>query len=566
MKTHAKKKFTALFTIALLILSLMLPSCDSIPGTLPADPAGSAESADSIGALGSASTPDSSGTQDPAVIPSPVRQLTFVSLNDVHGYIEQDETGKGGLSNTAYAINRLSRYYDDNDDKTTVRDDIILFGNGDMFQGTAISNVTKGRAVIEAMNAMGFDGMGIGNHEFDWGLEQILSYWDRDESNGEAAFPLINSNIRQKSQNRLVGDVNENDGVFTHTIVEKEGVKIGLISVIGPCENSISQNRLKDYSFDSVVASVEKAALELDAKGVDLISVNIHYGNAGGVNDYAANREIAALKNGQGNYLVDVIFNGHTHTLQAGQCKRPDGTAVPVVQGGGQNSGLSYVRLFYDADTDTVLSFENKYMKIDTVGNQYDPAVEAVIDRYAEQLKNQWQTLAISGVTVTHKSMLYDYVADIMVKALNADYAVSNNGGLRGNGGIQKGTSITEENLYEIIPFDNEVYYITIQGSALYDFYTKEADYYYFGQKSDNPPLSSLKGSDREYTLAIIDYVYTGNYFTGSYGDYTPYISSVENTHLCLRDLLTADVTLYGKAGILWDPAKGARIEKQNWK
>ena len=75
-------------------------------------------------------------------------ELTILSVNDLHGYIEQDNKGYGGLSNMAFKINEIR-----NENKY---DDVVLIGNGDLFQGTAISNMTQGAAVIECMNAMEF--------------------------------------------------------------------------------------------------------------------------------------------------------------------------------------------------------------------------------------------------------------------------------------------------------------------------------------------------------------------------------------------------------------------------
>ena len=122
-----------------------------------------------------------------SVVGPEIFDLNIFELNDTHGYIEQNEHGKGGLSNVAKMIDDV-RYQN-------TLDDVVLIANGDMFQGTAISNVTDGLSVIEAMNEMDFDMMGIGNHEFDWGINKILRYFDNDATNGEANFPLINKQI-----------------------------------------------------------------------------------------------------------------------------------------------------------------------------------------------------------------------------------------------------------------------------------------------------------------------------------------------------------------------------------
>ena len=197
-------------------------------------------------------------------------ELTFVSINDLHGSIEQNENGTAGISNTAAAIDKLSANYGKNG--KDVRDDIVLFGNGDMFQGTAISNMSKGRSVIEAMNDMRFDGMGLGNHEFDWGLDTVTAYFDGDKSNGEANFPLVAANVYKKSASGYIADLSNDDNVVNGVIVEKSGVKVGLIGVIGPCENSILATMVSDYNFrqDYITDRVKEIAVELKKDGAEI--------------------------------------------------------------------------------------------------------------------------------------------------------------------------------------------------------------------------------------------------------------------------------------------------------
>lgn len=487
--------------------------------------------------------------------------LTFVSINDIHGYIEQDDSGEGGLSNTAYMIDKMSAFYGDNDDETTTRDDVVLFANGDIFQGTAISNMSRGAAVVAAMNEMGFDGMGIGNHEFDWGLSEITKYWDGQNSDIKANFPLITSNIAQKSaDNTLLGDLSDDDNILPYTIVEKMGVKVGLIGAIGPCENSILQKMVADYTFEDVTQSVKTAALALKDEGADIISVNIHYGNADDPTHYDANRNIASLKDNDGDYLVDIIFNGHTHSRQKAYIERPDGSFVPVVQGGCNNKAVAYVKLVYDKAEDQVSFKGYGYEYVSTVGDNYDLNVQNVITDYTNNLLNSLPELAKSAVTPT-KSDFYDYVADIMLSAFESDYCISNFGGIRSNGNIRAGEAIKESNLYEIIPFDNAVYYIEMQGNAIYEHYRNNNGSCFYGVNEGAIDISELKGNTNYFTVSVIDYVYTGKYFDA----YRSGVRKETNTLIQLRELLIEDVTEYGRSNTAWNPANGSKLNKHEW-
>ena len=473
-------------------------------------------------------------------------KLTFVSINDVHGTIEQDDNGLHGLSNTAKMIDKMSANYLSGGD---VRDDVVLFGNGDMFQGTAISNLSKGRAVIEAMNAMRFDGMGIGNHEFDWGLDVVTAYFDGDESNGEADFPLIAANVYQKSQSQYIADESLTDNIVNGLIVEKSGVKVGLIGVIGPCENSILQKRVADYSFREkyITDRVKDVATELKNDGAEIISVNVHWG------DYY-NEELANVKDGN-DYLVDVIFNGHTHQQYKDEIRRGDGRYVPVVQGGRYNEAFAYVKLTYSTVNGNIKINSYGCKNVSDYEDEYDETVENIVSSYAETLIDNLPILATSAVTVNRAYALTGYVGKLMTKALGSDYSASNYGGLRSNGNITAGEPIKEDAFYKIIPFDNAVYLVEIQGKGLYEYYENcyvlpdsDSKRHYFGKADAAKSFSKLKNDENYYTLAIIDYVYTGTYFS----PYKKYIRKETETPLLLRDLLVEDAKLFGAADLKW--------------
>ena len=80
----------------------------------------------------------------------------------------------------------------------------MILSSGDMFQVTAVSNLSRGEVVVAAMNLIGFDAMTIGNHEFDWGVPALRRFCDGDEGNGEASFPFLAANIRLKASGELV--------------------------------------------------------------------------------------------------------------------------------------------------------------------------------------------------------------------------------------------------------------------------------------------------------------------------------------------------------------------------
>ena len=450
-----------------------------------------------------------------------VTKITTLELNDMHGYIER-QNGVNGLSSASYLIN-LIRNEDD-------KDNVILAANGDMFQGTALSNLTRGRSVVEIMNAMEFDFMGIGNHEFDWGLEEIFKYFDGNKNNGEANFPLVNSNVYFKSTNSVV--VYDGYNVLESLMLEKDGLKIGVVSCIGMLKSSILATRTEDYNFESIVSTATPLCKALKDNGADIILVNLHDGSGTGVSDYTTNTSLASIQY-KGKNLIDIVINGHTHYNQFGYIER-NGADLPVTQAACNCEYLGELCVYYDHVLgEVVYSRVATYNLQSVVGNKYDENIEAIVNEKYNDVKTQLEeTYCRAGETVRQKNQLFDWAAQVMLKSVGADVAVSNTGGIRSTGRIYAGENITLSNMFEIIPFDNEIILCEVQGSVLKTYLKTTSNYY--GLKN-NADVNSLSNS-YIYKVAVIDYVYYGNYFMSN--------SNPINTHVIYREALIEDLKL----------------------
>ncbi|HPJ86039.1 MAG TPA: 5'-nucleotidase C-terminal domain-containing protein [Bacillota bacterium] len=461
---------------------------------------------------------------------SDIFALTVITVNDLHGYIAQDDDGTGGISNMAYLINMIRN--------ANSLDDVVLIGNGDMFQGTAVSNMTRGLSVIECMNEMDFDAMGIGNHDFDWGIDAILAYFDGDETNGEADFPLLNANIYLVADDTLLSVVDGN--VFVYTIVEREGVQIGIISYIGDVYDSIIYYETEDYYFDNdIAASVAVIAEELDEAGVNIIVVNIHDGDSNGVEYYSVNNQLAALQNSEGEYLIDIVINGHTHSYQTGAITRIDGIPMLAIQAGGKGNAFGKIVLDIDMNTMTVTDYSIELVYVSSAGTNYDADVEEVVDEYLALTEGE--VLAVAGETVSNTSQLQDWVGNVMLASTGADIAISNTGGIRATGNITAGEDVTVADLYEISPFDNMLILMEVTYSDIEELLGNSSIFY---RLSDGVTLNE----EDTYTLVIIDYVY-------GWDQMETVRSSVDiNTGLLIRDTLIEDIRLKGVAEEVFNP------------
>lgn len=421
--------------------------------------------------------------------------LTIFELNDTHGHIEQSDKMMGGLSNTAQII-------EDERCKNNL-DDVVLIANGDMFQGTAISNLTEGRAMVEAMNEMNFDMMGIGNHEFDWGLHKILKFFDGDLSNSEANFPLLNANIYEKSSNELL--MLDSNKMFESTIIKKEEINVGLVSFIDNLESSINASVFAPYYIKTdFEARAKRICSDLKDQGADVIIVNIHGGDSGSVNDYYINNILSNITY-NGKYLVDAIINGHTHTRQKGFIERSSDVSVPVVQSSGNNKSIGRIELTIDNDTKDVTS--TKVVNVDVNNTSYNNHVESVVDYYSELIGNE--VFSIAGEPVSSEKALGAWASAVLRCATGASVAIINSGGIRSSGNINKGDNITINNVYEICPFNNQIYTCFVKGRDIYR-YLANSRYYYYSSVKD---ISEYQNDENYYLVSTVDYVFNGGYF-----------------------------------------------------
>lgn len=443
--------------------------------------------------------------------------IDILSTNDIHGYIEQDTSGKGGSSNMAYLMNQIRN--------TDTYDNTILIGSGDMFQGTAISNKSHGESVIDVMNEMDYDCMVLGNHEFDWGINTILNYFDDNEANGEADFPLVNSNV-YRDNNTLLD--NNTDKILSSYIIEKEAIKIGVIGLIGDVSSSIITSKLDGYYFDTdFTETVLDFGGNLKDQGCNIIVVSIHGGTSNDISTYTVNQALASLTY-NGRYLVDCVLNGHTHYNQYGTISRSGGVSMPVVQGGGNGASFGKITLTFNYDSAQVTSTAVRTVSVSSAGSNYVSSVEAIIDYWKTNLPDT--NLAIMGETITYTSDVKTWAANVMLKSMAADFAFSNNGGLR-TIDVTAGEYITDSDLYALVPFDNAVVRLTMSGSSVKSLINNSSLYYSGVTSSANINNSTI------YDVAMIDYVF--------YNYYLPTYISSSLTPYYYRDLLMEDVDMH---------------------
>ena len=407
---------------------------------------------------------DNDGSCDDCGI-SVIITFDFYALNDLHGKFD-DTDSQGG-------VDELSTYLAN---AYNTDDNVILLSSGDMWQGSFESNSTKGLIITDWMNELDFVSMTLGNHEYDWGEEHIKA------NVALAEFPFLAINIYERDTNERV------DYVQSSVLVERGGMKIGIIGAIGDCYSSISGDKVEDVYFKTGAALTELVKAEsekLRAEGADYIVYSIHGGF--GSNSSASMVQTSSLRGYYDASLskdgyVDLVFEGHTHKSYAFE----DEYGVPHLQNGGDNSGISHVevRLNFANGYDRVSVSE--IIKPSRYANLEDhPIVDELLQKYADQVDAGKLVLGQNS-RLRNSTEIKNLVADLYYEAgierWGDKYDIALGGGfisVRSPYDLAAG-EVKYSDLNSLLPFDNQLVLCSIKGRDLKNkFYeTNNSNYY----------------------------------------------------------------------------------------
>ncbi len=427
--------------------------------------------------------------------------LDIYYLNDLHGAIlpDSDQLGLSYIAN--FLITK----------KEANPNNVVILAGGDMLQGTALSNYYDGYSTISMMNNMYFDSFTLGNHEFDWGLNTVTAYFDGDDTNGEANFPLLGANVFYEGTSDIP------NGIEPYTIIERAGLKIGIIGTMGyGLESSIATSKITGYEFVEPVNIIKSYSYYLrTTEKVDLVFVVSH--DSGNINE-----DVAELS---GDYRVDAIFNAHSHRNYA-----QTNLGIPVIQSGANGEFVGHIRFLFNEDGElSAYSAENLDFYDSDLFQTQNTTVQTLIDTYqleTDELFND--PLITAGEDLSQSDLTY-WIARLMRITTGSDIAFHNIGGTRTD--IENGDVINLGVLYQIWPFDNVVKTTYLTGRQINLFKSSGDGRYY-----DTDVTVFL--DDVYYKVATNDYVFDKEYYPFIDGEYS------ENTGLLLRDIAVNELLL----------------------
>lgn len=403
------------------------------------------------------------------VDPDDIINFKIYYLNDTHGAVLKNGSEHG--------LSSIGNYI-----KKTKDNNSIFITGGDIFQGQVISNYNKGAVMVEIFNHLELDAFVLGNHEFDWGLDVILRFFDNSNSDVKANFPLLAANL-----------VDRNTGlrpefVDSHTIITRGIYKIGIVGVIGDGqESSIMALKVQDYQFTDAYRAVQRTVNEIKDQ-VDFILVVNHDEKD------EFNTKVSLLPK------VSAIFNGHSHRPQRGHKN-----GVPVIQSDSSGKVVGLVQLDYEKSKSGVNLKSTNMQNVSTHQylNEQDYEIDQIIYPYYLEVKQYYEDEILNANKTLSRGVLADYLSKLMVKYTNSVFGFQNFGGTRT--AINRGP-ITASDIFKVTPFDNDIVSIEIPGYDLKRLYRNEDNFYL---DIDYNSINDYQ----YYRIVTNDYSFYGSYY-----------------------------------------------------
>ena len=375
--------------------------------------------------------------------------LPLIETTDVHGHIVDASTDTVHYR-LAYIADKVKDIRGHGGAYRKER--LLLLDGGDLYQGTTISNLQLGKPIYVSFDKMEYDAVALGNHDFDWGFENMvdpdatLLDYDYNGRNHVNEVPVVCANLYQHG-NRV--SCTKDYVIVEKTAVNPRGgsvnVKIGIIGFAEDYSMSImaSQFSGKGYSIQENYTIANSLASELESTGQCDATILLTHGAADKAAERLGERSV-----------VDLVLGGHTHRTISGQTS----WGLAYLQGGKKSEAYAYAQLQFRVDEEGNISFTS-------VNDQQTIDVDATRDRHtfagqnAEDLDDDILTVSVMG----------NWMGDIMQRIGNADVAFLNSTSIRTYFSLdgQPSRNITVANVYDMFPFGTPIHVFRITYAEL---------------------------------------------------------------------------------------------------
>lgn len=361
-------------------------------------------------------------------------RLTIVHVNDLDRMEGAGESG--GVARLATVIA----------DVRAQGGTVLATSGGDSISPSLLSNFDQGAHMIALLNMVGLDAMAVGNHEFDFGPDVTRTRIS------EANFAMLSNNALEPDGTLL-------DGVAESMMVDVGDHQVGIFGLT--TASTAVKSTPGDVTFADPVDVAAATAAALREAGADLVIALAH-------TDRKEDRQLFDAGD------VDLLLSGDDHDLVI----EYDGN-VAMVESGSQASLVTIVTL----DIETVegrsgpeVEWAPAFAVINTLGVEPDPALAAEVAKYETFLSSELDIeigetpvmLDTRRTTVrAAESAFGNLTVDAMRVETEADLAITNGGGIRGDTTYEPGTMLTRRDVLTELPFGNKTVLLEVSGADI---------------------------------------------------------------------------------------------------
>ncbi|MFT5541150.1 MAG: 5'-nucleotidase/UDP-sugar diphosphatase [Glaciecola sp.] len=428
------------------------------------------------------------------------------------------------------------------DTKRSKTEAFFLFGGGSIGP-SALSNLDRGSHIVDILNSLEPDAMGIAKREFSY-FEDELSL-----RSYEAAFPFVSSNIIDTRIDALP------DGIASNALITKGKTKLGFISIVS--ERLIDEYLLKNIKVIDPIKATKAQSKILKEAGADIVIVHYFY-------PYSFISELLQ------NNVIDFAFISNTLLPPSEIAKIAKQARIFSID----SPGNALVAEISIAESPKVISAER--ILLSNIAS--DPSVRSQVNEYQMRLDRLlddrigiWdgEFSTKRDVVRGSENAFVNYIVDTMRSIADADIALINAGSIRGDRTYKKNTSITRKTIANELPFRPTLSIISIKGSDLLaalevgfaglderrgSFPQVSGMRIRFDSKSPHGKrIKSVKINDQDidiekhYVLATTDYLVNGGDGYSSLSKGEALKSSSISGNILISDLIQRDISLQGK-------------------
>ena len=417
---------------------------------------------------------------------------------------------------------------------------VALVSCGDFLQGGVAGSISKGQYIVDILRHMNYDAIGLGNHEFDYGVPRM------NELLSQVKAPVVCANFFEAGSPIPY---------YTPYIIRQlGGRRVGFVgAVTGEAMRSEAYSFYDDnghllYDLKPMEVSriVQQAVDEVRSQGADIVVLISHLGEEPVMNTVNSHELVARTRG------IDVVLDGHSHsTIVRSEAPNLDGRMIPISQTGTQLANIGKLLITPDGKCITQLiplaDAVYQQPRIKAVADSVKALMRQVTDREICRSDFDLSIYEADGKTRrvrTNETNIGDLVADAFRETLKTDIGLQNGGGIRNS--IPRG-AITYGKVLDALPFGNLMITLEATGQQIVDMLQKCATFEV--EDGSFPQVSGLQFKIRQGTegrnvadVEVLD---------GTSGQYQP---------INLSRRYTIATTEYTIKGGFYDTMKAARV------